>query len=459
MNSDQTDRLHAPSKGNATSRFLCDDTGNFAITFALTAPILVLLTGMGVDFLNAYQNKTRMDAAADAAAVAAVSAAKAFFAANSSGALTGDALVAAAIAAGQQQGKNAFMANTGSANLKDLVLQQPIDMPKPKDGLTFTANVSWSAGVPSNFGGLVNISQFGIQGEASATSVLPKYQDFYIVTDVSGSMGIPADYDNQVKLQQNNPDNAGQIANGYIGGCQFACHFAGYQGYAYAKNNNIPLKLDSVGASLTALINTANSTKVIANQFRIGIYTFIDHAIQAAALSNDFTNANNVAGNLGTYLDQGNANQGMGSGGTHFENVWNDVKPYLQTAGSGATSTSPQPIMVLVTDGVDNNQTYSPWTGSQPQLPATTLCANAKSAGYTVAVLLITYAPIANPVPSFANGEDIKVNDMINAGTITKTMSDCASSGYFYQASSSDAINAAMQQIFFQFTAPTRLTQ
>lgn len=453
----QRHQIALPPATPETAPFLRDSGGNFAVTFAVVAPVLLLLIGMGVDFLTAYSNKARMDAAADAAAIAAAATAKAFFAANSgSGNYTVDSLPLAAKAAGEAQGVKAFNANIGSTNLIATVTPRVVVTPT---GLTFSATVTWSGAVPSSFGGLVNVSQFGISGVATATSSLPKYQDFYIVTDVSGSMGIPADYANQILLQQNNPDNSGQIANGYVGGCQFACHFTGYQGYAYAKTNGIPLKLDAVGSSLQSLLSTASATKVIANQFRVGIYPFIVDAIQTAPLSSTFTLANTVAGNLGGLLDQGNSNQGMGSGGTHFENLWKDVQPYLQTPGTGATANSPQPFIVLVTDGVDNNQTYSPWTGSQPKLPPTTFCDNAKAAGYTVAVLLITYAPIANPVPSFANGEDIKVNDMINAGTITTTMQACASGGFFYQASSSAAINTAMQQIFAQATQLTRLTQ
>jgi len=427
------------------------------MTFALTAPVLLLLIGMGLDFLSAYSNKSRMDAAADAAAIATVTAAKAFFAANSGNPnYTPDGLIIAAKQAGVTQGQKAFNANVGSTNLVAPITPQIL----PGYGsLVFTATVNWNGAVPSNFGGLANISQFAIAGTASATSSLPKYQDFYMVTDVSGSMGIPADYNYQVQLQQYNPDNAGQIANGYVGGCQFACHFSGFQGFAYTRANNIPLKLDSVGASLQTLLSTATTTKIIANQFRVGIYPFIDDAIQAAPLSSDFTTANAVAGNLANYIDNGTSNGGLGSGGTHFENLWKDMQPYLQTVGTGASSTSTQPFIVLVTDGVDNNQTYSPWTGSQPKLPPTTFCDSAKSAGYTVAVLLITYAPIANPVASFANGEDITVNNLIANNSITTTMQGCASAGYFYQASSSAAINTAMQQIFAQATASTRLTQ
>jgi len=446
-------RISRPGMG---AQFLRDVRGNFAITFALSAPILLLLIGMGIDFLSAYSNKSRMDAAADAAAIAAVAAAKAFYATNS-GSLTGTALTNAAIAAGTAQGQKAFNANIGSTNLVATV--NPVVTANYNGQLVFTATVSWTGAVPSNFGGLVNISQISISGTAAATSSLPKYQDFYMVTDVSGSMGIPADYNNQVLLQQNNPDNAGQIANGYVGGCQFACHFSGFQGFAYTRTANIPLKLDTVGAALQALLATANTTKVIANQFRVGIYPFIDNLIQAAPLSSTFTTANTVAGNLANYIDNGTSNGGLGSGGTHFENLWSGLHPYMLTAGTGISSTSTQPFIVLITDGVDNNQTYSPWTGSQPQLPSLTFCANAKAAGYTVAVLLVTYAPIANPVASFAGGEDIKVNNLIAAGTITSTMQSCASAGYFYQASSSAAINTAMQQIFAQATSSTRLTQ
>jgi len=58
----------------------------------------------------------------------------------------------------------------------------------------------------------------------------------------------------------------------------------------------------------------------------------------------------------------------MGSGGTHFETLWPDVSPYMQTAGTGASASSTSPFIILVTDGVDNNQNYTPakqsWTAT-----------------------------------------------------------------------------------------------
>jgi len=441
---------------DAARRFSSDTRANFTILFAFTAPVLILIIGMGIDYWTGLSDKSRMDTAADAAAIASVNAAKAYFAANSS-TQSGSTLCNNAIAAGQAQGKKVFQADMGSTLLMASVIPV-INMGNTCATLTFTATVTWSGQVAAHFGPLVGISNIAIAGSATATAALPKYLDFYVVVDTSGSMGIPTSTQDQQTLMAGNPDNAMEQANGYVGGCQFACHFVGYQGFNYTQTNNIPLKLNSVGASLQALLSTATSTAVISNQFRIGIYPFIVDAIQAAALSATFTAANSVAANLANYLDQGTSNSGMGSGGTHFENLWRDVSPYMQSAGTGYSSSSTLPFIILITDGVDNNQTYPPFNGSQVQIPTTTFCTNAKSAGYTVAVLLIPYVPIVDPEHIW-NEEDYVVNNLINTNSISPVMQSCASSGFFFQAATAAQINSAMLQIFYQAVGAARLTQ
>ena len=444
--------------GDASRRCARDASGNFTILFAFTAPVLILFIGMGIDYWVGLSDKSRMDTAADAAAIAAVNGAKAFFAANS-GAMSGTALSNAAISAGIALGDKVFAADMGST-----LLVQPVTpaITMTYSDLTFNSSVTWSGQAATHFGPLIGISNIAIAGSAAATASLPKYLDFYVVVDTSGSMGIPTSSADQRLLMASNPDNAIEEANGYVGGCQFACHFVGYQGFNYSQANNLPLKLNSVGNAVQALLTTATSSKVISNQYRVGIYPFIENAVQAAPLSADFTTANSVAGNLANYLDQGTANGGMGSGGTHFENLWPDVSPYMQTAGTGASSSSTLPFIILVTDGVDNNQIYTPanksWTGSQPQTPATTFCTDAKEAGYTVAVLLIPYVPIVDPEHIW-NDEDYVVNDLINTNSISPAMQSCASNGYFFSAATAADINNAMLTIFYQAVGSARLTQ
>ena len=447
-----------------------DRSGNFTMLFALTAPALVIMVGMGVDYYVGLSDKSRLDTAADAAALAAVNTAKSYYAANS-GSQSGATLENNALAAGKAQAQNVFNANVGSTALASPVTLV-VTPSFTQSTLTFSAAVTWSAQVTAHFGPLVGISNLNISGDAAAQAGLPKYLDFYVVVDTSGSMGIPTNASDQQTLIANNPDNALEEANGYQGGCQFACHFSGYQGFAYTRNSDgtakIPLKLDSVGNAVQALLTTATATKVIANQYRVGIYPFIVDPMVAAALSSDLTSTtagsvNYVAGNLANYLDDGGAtNSAMGSGGTHFENLWSGLSSNFQTPGTGVSSSSTLPFIILVTDGVDNGQTYTSsggfQGGSTPQVPSETFCNNAKAAGYTVAVLLIPYDPIVDPETIWGD-EDGVVNSLIATNSISPAMQSCASSGYFFTAATSADINTAMQTIFYQAVQSARLTQ
>jgi len=475
-----------------------DDDANVTIMFAMSAIVLVVLVGMGLDYYVGLSDKTRLDAAADAAALAAANTAKAYYAANS-GTMSETDLETAAKTAGQNQGQTAFAANVSSTVTTSAIT--PTVTVNYDGQLNFTAVVQYTSAAATHFGGIYNISSLQISGSATAVAQLPKYIDFYIVADVSGSMGIPTSTADQKTLIANNPDNAVEKSQ-YPSGCQFACHFSGYKGFDYTQqlvNGQpvIPLKLNSVAASIQGLLTTAVDTEEnggIANQFRVGIYPYIVHAFPYAAMSSNLSTTGPIytaANSFATLEDDGtkykasgsSAAELLGSGGTHLDNVWDDLSStfnVFQSAGTGFTSTSPLPFMILITDGIDNSQTYSPWTGSHPKLPDTastsSICAKAKAMGYTVAVLLIPYVPIYDPVVSFANDEDGVVNYLIDpssaplppkadipaisAGeTSQSNMQACASPGYFFSAATSTDINNAMQTIFYQAVAQSRLTQ
>jgi Flp pilus assembly protein TadG len=431
--------------------------GNVAITFAMIAVPLICLMGLGIDFYRKLSDKSRLDGAADAAALAAISTAKAYINANSATQVD-PTLTNNAIAAGYAQAVKAFAVNAGTVELAVPATPQ-IQLARQQGTQTFNVTVSYSAQTPTAFGGLVGVNTLTIAGNSQASLTMGKYLDFYLVLDVSGSMGIPTTTAGQTQLAKTNPDNS-QYTSTYPTGCNFACHFSGNSGFDWTRPNkaNIPLRVDTVGTAVQGLLSTATSTETLNNQFRVGIYPFIVHAVQAAPLSATFTTANTVAGNFANYLDQGTTNGGMGSGGTHFEYLWSDMQPYLKPVGTGASATSPQPFIFLITDGADNNQTYTngSWTGSQPQLPNLSFCTNAKSAGYTVSVLYIPYVPIAAPNPSFAGDEDDKVNAIIPS--IPTGLQNCASPGFYFTAATPQDINSAIQNMFLMALAAARLT-
>jgi hypothetical protein len=233
----------------------------------------------------------------------------------------------------------------------------------------------------------------------------------------------------------------------------------------------IPLRVDTVGVAVQQLLQTASATQTLANQFRVGIYPFIVHAIQAAALSSSIdptsSAAATIAGALGNnYLDQGTTNSGMGSGGTHFENLWGDLSPYLKGVGDGSSAATPQPFIFIVTDGADDSQVYTPptgpppalgnWTGAHPKLPSLSLCTNAKAAGYMVSVLYVQYVDIEPQDFDFDDNEIGNMDAIIPS--IPATLQSCASPGFYFTANSSADIINAMQAMFKQALQTARLT-
>lgn len=438
-------------------RWSRNTSGNISMIYAFALIPTIGLLGLGTDWYRQQSYKARLDAAADAAALAAITTAQAYINANSASQTNP---MANAIAAGKTQAASVFAVNAGSTQLY-VPAALTVNFPTPA-AQTLTATVSYTGSMPTNFGSLVGTRSFPVVGSSTSSLTMGKYIDFYLMLDVSGSMGIPTSTDGQKALAAVNPDNR----DTYKKGCVFACHYQdGSQGYTVAKKNNISLRIDTVGQAVTALIQTATQTETLTNQYRIGIYPFIVHAVQAAALSPTFTAATTVASNLGnSWLDQGTGGPtvngvSMGSGGTHFENLANDMANYVKLGGDGSKASSPKPFIFLVTDGIGNNQTYSPFSGSAPQLPDMSFCSAAKSQNVPVSILYIPYVAITDPVFSFANDEDDKANNLI--AQVPATLQSCTTStgGYFFTANSQTDINSAMQTMFFQALQAARLTQ
>src|SRR5579872_6381080 len=93
-----------------------DKRGNVAMTFALMAVPLIAMVGLGVDYYKGLSDKARLDAAADAAALAAITTAESYVN-NNSQSEADPTLTTNAIAAGVAQASKAFAANAGSVEL------------------------------------------------------------------------------------------------------------------------------------------------------------------------------------------------------------------------------------------------------------------------------------------------------------------------------------------------------
>ncbi|MGH6823912.1 MAG: TadE/TadG family type IV pilus assembly protein, partial [Methylocella sp.] len=390
-----------------------------------------------------------------------------------------------AIAAGKAQALKVFKSNAGSTASMS---STPV-VTMARSGQTINATVTYTAASKAAFGPIFGVNQINMNGNAASSLTMGKYLDFYLLLDVSGSMGIPSTDSEQTRLAAINPDYRGP--GYYPGGCTLACHFQGPPAPGYNAcldpNNNpvvcqgynltrisgnpnaicsqpgtsacIQLRLDAVAYATQQLLTTAQNTETIPSQYRVGLYPFIRHMQQYQPLSANLATVTTAAGTLTTQIDNG-LGSGLGSGGTHFENALPELNTVITSVGNGSGAATPQPFVFLVTDGAQNNQIQNgggSWSGSNS---ATTLntanCSLLKNRGITLSILYVPYVPIQNPTRIW-NDEDHVAN--ANIPNIPPSLRACASPGFFYTADTPQDITNAMQDMFLQVLAAARLTQ
>jgi Flp pilus assembly protein TadG len=199
--------------------FCSSKRGNVAIICTLCALPLVSAIGCVVDYTMASTIKTKLQAAADAAALATVSI-------NSSVVTTATSMDGSGtVANGSTTATNYFNANLTSAPADTGYTGLTSSATVTKSGQTVTAALSFSASVPTFFMDILGYKNIAIAGTSTASYSLPTFIDFYLMLDVSGSMSFPSTQDEQNRLMAVNPDNL-LGSPGYPQGCQFACHFA-----------------------------------------------------------------------------------------------------------------------------------------------------------------------------------------------------------------------------------------
>ena len=455
---------------NLLRKFCSNARGNVAITVALAATVLLGITGLALDYDTVLSAKTRLNDSLDAAVIAAIS--------TTNYELQSGVNQQTAISDGEAQGTRAFNSNAGAAAA---LTGKTFSVVVARNGLTLTGTGSYAAAVPTNFGALFNVHSWNVSGANASTMKMAQYMNFYVMVDVSASMGAAATTTDEANLAKINPDQKAE----YPTGCTLACHFTTYkacdgqycQGFIDTRPNNnvnsictvsggsncIMLRLDAIGMAMTNLLSTAQSTanaNGLSNEFQIGIYPFIVHVNSTfQPLSTSLTTTvTQSAEQIPSLLDTGNSTgvytwdgTHMGSGGTSINNALTEMQSVLpQTPGTGVTKTSPAPFVILITDGAEDNQimynSAGAWSGSNHATVLTRANCTALKKQATLAILYVPYTKITNPNPNFAGDEDDYAN--ANIPNIPPSLQQCASPGFYYMADSPTDINNALQQIF-----------
>jgi Flp pilus assembly protein TadG len=423
----------------ALRRFAGDRKGNVAIMFGIALMPIVFLTGMGVDYTVATQKKAMLDAAADSAALAAVT----------------PGMMSQPIAASITAAQNMF--NSQVSNISGLNYSSPnLSVTATDNGLQRTVTVNYTASSQNAFAGVLGQNTWPLAGSSQSTSSVAPNIDFYLLLDNSPSMAIAA---TTAGINTMVSHTAAQ------GGCAFACHESNpaadnlgnpnnEDNYTLAKNLGVVTRIQNLNAATQSLMDTA--TKMMVNYksvYTMGVYTFNTGGANQIAPPKSTPAAAKVLSAsidvLQVYKNNWlNSSTNNSDEDTDFEAAMTDINKKMPAPGTGMAGNTPQEVLFIVSDGVDDSNSG----GRHQALFDTSYCTTVKNRGIRIAVLYTTYLPL--PTNAWYNTYISSFQPQI-AGNMQK----CASPGLYFQVSTDQDISAAMNALFQQAIATARLVR
>jgi len=483
----------------AFRNFARDHRANVAMMFGLVAIPLVFTVGMGIDYGAAARLKSKLNAAADSAVLAAL--------APGMLSLPDSASVTAAT--------NMFNAevNQGNGGLPRLIfsptppglvvsISHPANTPS-----TRTVTVNYQAQSQNIFGGILQMQTIAFSGSSTASASAPPNIDFYLLLDTSPSMAVAGTQAGINTMVAATPQQGG--------GCAFACHQAnrgasGYTGdlagnptdpalprrnpmgnlmdnYTLARSLGVQLRADLLESAVTALTNQAtayenNPSFPVTPKYRMSINSFDDNFYNLVPLTSNFVSAWTTQLNLTTKnhmetLLVYDENQGCNSTpiilpgvmtpspclgassvadtNTNYDTAMQGITNLLLNPGPGngtnQTGDTPRETLFFVTDGTEDeliagSRHLSPMTGSKDW------CTPLKNKGVQIAILYTEYLPLPTNSWYMANMSSWQPQ-------VATTLSNCASTGLFSEVGAGQDITAALAALFSTAMSSAHLTQ
>jgi Flp pilus assembly protein TadG len=456
-------------------RFAGDRKANVAVITALTIVPIIFLLGMSLDFTQALRKKGQLDAAADAAAIAAVR----------------PAMLMQSDTVAQSTANAIFMSVANG--IPGLVATPTPTITVTDSGLQRTVSVSYSAASLNNFPKvLVNTASWPINGSATAQAASAPNMNFYLLMDDSPSMGIGAtltDINNLITATAPSRQPASSSQN-----CGFACHETNIShdggtkdNLTLARNNSVTLRIDLVTNAVNQLLNTWTScpqtgitggvmqcmSALNNTTYKAALYTF-DTGLNTLATLTTPTSAGTRVSSIALmsvlYQNCVTSSSCNTDYGTNIAGALSSVNSIMPAPGLGSNSAgdTPQEVVFLVTDGVEDkiastcpNATFA--SNSRCQQPLdTTMCTTIKNRGIKIAILYTEYLQLINLGPS-QNITDSWYMSWVNpydgptsaTGKIAQNLQACASPGFFSDVTTGGDISQALTDLFIKVSSST----
>lgn len=450
------------------------EAGNVGLMFALAIVPVMGMIGAAVDYSRANSVKADMQAALDATALA--------MAKNSSlptmtqGQLNSNATTIFTALFNRPYAKNIAVTSTFTANPGALT-------------------VAGSATVSTVIMGIVGINQLNVASSATVTFAPPKTLSLNVVFDSSGSMIVgatAADMTTITNWVTNNwnavepLDPAPKYKTNDTAPCGFACHDLGsatqpsdiVQGLTNANTAGATTRFDvmiAAGQQLISHIQSEISQNPLLQQntYLYNVMSFDTALHRWGAQDMNNSAAANAIKSITPGLD------------THMSDAISTLITQIGQQGDGSSASSPLKFLILITDGLQSDR-FANWNcaysghdvawnfgnqvcfGSSP-FPATidtSQCQQMKTNGIILAILETPYVPLTGQDPGTQKPQTdngypyensvrhlIYPNGPNTASSVSQALQTCATSGYYYQATSANDIAAGFVSLTDKFIA------
>jgi Flp pilus assembly protein TadG len=466
-------------------RFRDAMNGSVSMMFAFGAPFLMLGIAVAIDFNNASVARSKLNADADAAALAALTPAMM---------QQTDAVAQAAAVAMFTARANALTSLVAGQTVVSVTITHP-NGPTSRQVL-----VSYNAENNTIFSGVLGQKFMGISGTSTSVAQLPPNIDFYLLLDNSPSMSLPATQAGITTMQNLTPTQDGNNS------CAFACHQAStnnsdtqgnlclssngvyssptvssnqycaandghghtltqIDNYAMARHNNITLRLDELTSGVTTLMQTAYNNATSGLYSTPPTYRFAAYSMdslwqigttntQLMSLTSNYqsawTNASSSFGVMEMYANNVTCGDSacdvggnQGDIATNYDNATSSINSTIPNPGTGTnvTGDTPQEVMFFVTDGVEDEQNINRLIQPINGGATTNYCTVIKNRGIKIAILYTQY--LAVPANAFYEGNVAPFQ--ANIGTY---LQQCASPNLYYAAAIGDNLGQDLSTLF-----------
>lgn len=433
------------------SDLLGNRRGAVLMIFALALPVLVFATGMSLDYANAMRIRTRLAAAADAAVLAA----------------TSRTLMDAPGVVAEQRARDVFRATAGQIPglrldpnaASDLAISVSDDT---SNGQYRRATIRFSGWSRNYFGGILGIGELAVNGSAGSMAKRAPDIDFYVMLDTSSSMALPTTSAGIALMRT----KTRTVDRWNPNGCAFACHqsnpsnpkvvdrngrFIDY--YQLAHDNGIELRIDAGKQAILDLLGDAQrESQVNGATYRFSVSTF-DRAKDfrnVARLTDDYALAK--AGTSAATITAVDSSQPNFDRQTEHDGSLRrqmELMPTLAGTGSGQAGDTPQAYVMLITDGMRDEETNGRQLGTMIQ----TACSAIKGRRIKIAILYTTYQEESVSYHDWSVANIIPLLPMLRPA-----LQQCASSGLMFEVGTDGNISAALGALFQKVIATSRLT-